>query len=68
MIRLLGPEVIKKSCSTELSIKFQLIKTKMLKNKDFSCFQTDVIFIMLIDVKMPTIMPTFVSRINLMLS
>ena len=37
-----GPEVIKLfSCSTQLSIAFQLlIKPEMLKNKDFSCFQT----------------------------
>ena len=29
------------SCSTQMSMKFQqLIKTKILKNKDFSCFQT----------------------------
>ena len=28
------------SCSTQLSMKFQmLIKSKMLKNKDFSCFR-----------------------------
>ena len=40
--RLPGVEVIKLfSCLTQLSIKFQLlINTKMLKNKDFSCFQT----------------------------
>ena len=36
-----GPEVIKLiSCSTQLSMKFQmLIESKMLKNKDLSCFQ-----------------------------
>ena len=40
------------SCSTELRMRFQLlIKTKMLKNKDFSCFQT----LLVIYVKMPTI-------------
>ena len=35
-----GPHVIKLySCSTQLKMKFQLlIKTKMLKNKDISCF------------------------------
>ena len=39
--RYAGSEVIKLfSCSTQLSMKFQLlIKTKMLKNKYFSCFQ-----------------------------
>ena len=37
-----GAEVINIfSCSTQLSTKFQqLIKTKMMKNKDFSCFKT----------------------------
>ena len=29
------------SCSTQLNLNFQLsIKAKMLKNKEFSCFQT----------------------------
>ena len=42
-----GFEVIKLfSCSTQLSIEFQLvIKTEMLKNKDFSCFQTLIVCI-----------------------
>ena len=37
-----GPEAIKLfSCSTQLSIEFEmLITTKMLKSKDFYCFQT----------------------------
>ena len=37
-----GSEVIKLfSCSTQANMKFQLfIKTKMLKNTAFSCFQT----------------------------
>ena len=37
-----NPEVINLfSCSTQLSMKFQLlIKGKMVKNKDFSCFKT----------------------------
>ena len=37
-----GPGVTKLfSCSTQVSMKFQLLKhTKMLKNIDFSCFQT----------------------------
>ena len=43
----------------------------MLKNKDFSCFQTIryVVFIMLINVKMPTIVGilTFTSMIKFML-
>ena len=36
-----GTELIKLfSCSTQLSMEFQMIiKSKMLKNKDFSCFQ-----------------------------
>ena len=52
------------SCSTHLGIKFQhLIKTKMLKNKDFL---SNVVLILLINVKMPTIVDilTFMSGIN----
>ena len=65
------PEVIKLfSCSTQLSTKFQLlIKTKIPTNKEnFSL--PDVVFIMLINVKMPTIVGilTFMSRINFVLS
>ena len=63
-----GSKIIKLfSCFTQLSAKFQLlIKNKMLKNKDFSCF-SDVLFIMLINVKMPTSVGllTFMSMINL---
>ena len=63
----------KKSCSTQLSTKFQLlIKTKILTNKEviFLLSRSDVIFIMLINVKMPTIVGilTFMSRINFVLS
>ena len=42
-------------------------KTKLLYNKDFSCFQlSDGVFIMLINVKMPTIVNilTFMSMIK----
>ena len=36
-----GINVKKKSCSTQLSMKFQLLmKLKVVKNKDFSCFRT----------------------------
>ena len=62
--------VIKKSCSTQLSMKFQLfIKTKILTNKDFDCpafKHADVLFILLINVKMSTIVGilTFRSKIN----
>ena len=60
------------SCSTQLSMKFQLlIKTKMSKYIDSSCFQlSDVVFIMLINVEMPTTVCifTFMSMINFMLS
>ena len=37
-----GPKVIKLfSCSTQLSMKFQmLIKTKILTNKEVSCFKS----------------------------
>ena len=44
------------------------ISTKMLKNNDFLASElSDVVFIMLINVKMPTIVGilTFMSRINL---
>ena len=57
--------------STQLGMEFQLlIKSKMLKNKDFLAFKlSDVVFIMLIDVKMPTYVDnlTFISMINFML-
>ena len=67
------PEVIKLfSCSTQLSTKFQLlIKTKIRQMKKFIALSlSDVAFIMLIDVKMPSIVgiQTFMSRINLVLS
>ena len=56
------------SFSSDLSIKFQLlIKTKMLKIKAF--IHSDAVFIMLVNVKMPTIVIvgilTFISMINL---
>ena len=47
------------------------IKTKILKNKDISCLKlSDVILIMILNVKMPTIVGilTFRSMINFMLS
>ena len=52
-----GPEVITLSCSTQLSMKLKpLIKTKMLKIKTFLAFKlSDVVSIMLINVKLPTI-------------
>ena len=60
-----SPEVIKLfPSSIQLSTKFQLlIKTKISTNED-------VVFIMLINVKMPTIVGilTFMSRINFVLS
>ena len=68
-----GPEVVKLfSCSTQLSTKFQLlIKTKYQQIKKFRALSlSDVVFIMLINVKMPTTVGilTFMSRINLLLS
>ena len=68
-----GPEVIKLfSCSTQLSIKFQLlIKTKLLKNANFLAFKlSNVAFSMLINVKMPTLVGilTFISMLNFVLS
>ena len=53
------------SCSTQLSMKFQLfIKTKILMFLALSL--SDFVFIMLINVKMPTIVVilTYMSRIN----
>ena len=53
-----GPQVIKLySFSTQGSVEFQmLIKSKMLKIKTFCAFsRSDVVFIMLINVKIPTI-------------
>ena len=66
-----GPEVIKLfSCSTQLSTKFQLlIKTKICTNKEVSCFKSDVVFIMLINAGMTTIVGFLIfMRINFMLS
>ena len=69
----LGLEVIKLfSCSTQLSTKFQLlIKTEILTNEEVVALNlSDVVFIMLINVKMPTIVGifAFMSRINFVLS
>ena len=68
-----GPEVIKLfSCSTQLSTKFQLLKKiKCQQIKKFLALSLpDVVFIMIINVKMPKIVGilTFMSRINFMLS
>ena len=55
-----------------MSIKFQqFIKAKMMEKIGISCFQVSYgVFILLINVKMPTIVGilTFMSRINFMLS
>ena len=60
------------SCSTQLSTKFQLlIKIKYRQIKKFLALSlSDVVLIMLINVKMPTIVGilTFMSGINFMLS
>ena len=66
-------EVIKLfSCSTQLSMEFQLlIKIKCLQMKEFLAISlSDVVFILLINVKMPTIVGilTFMSRTNFVLS
>ena len=67
-----GPEVIILfSCPTQLSTKLQLIKLKYQQMKKFHALSlSDVAFIMLINVKMPTIVGivTFMRRINFMLS
>ena len=66
-----GPGVIKLfSCSTQLSTKFQLlIKTKILTKKFLALSLSGVVFIKLINVKMPTVVGilTFMSRINFVL-
>ena len=61
------------SCSTQVSKKFQLlIKTKIPTNgkKFLALSLSDVVFIMLINVKMQTTVGilTFMSRINFVLS
>ena len=60
------------SCSTQLITKFQLlIKTKILTTEEVSFSLSDVVFIMLINVKMPIVVgifATFMSRINFMLN
>ena len=66
-------EVIKLfPCSTQLSMQFQLlIRAKMLKIKTFLPLKlSDGVFVMLINVKMPTIVGIllFMSMINFMLS
>ena len=57
------------SCSAELSTKFQLLINKKIK-KFLVLSLSGVVFIMLINVKMPTIVGilTFMSRINFVLS
>ena len=55
-------------CSTQLSIKFQrLIKAKMLKNTFLAAKLLVGVFILLINVKMPTIVGilTFMSGVLL---
>ena len=64
-----GLAVLKlKSCSTHLSTKFQLlIQTKVPTNEEvFALSLSDVVFIMLINVKMPTSVGilTFMRRIH----
>ena len=60
------------SCSTQLSMKFQLlIKKKYSKGKKFLALSlSDAVLILLINVKMPTTVGilTFMSRINFVLS
>ena len=69
-----SPEVIiLVPCSTQLNMTFQVLikKTKILQIKTLFAFKlSDVAFIMLINVKMPTIVGilTFMSRINSMFS
>ena len=70
---IIDPEVIQVcSCSTQLSKTFQpRIKLKCRKIKNFRALSlSEVEFIMLINVKMPTIVGilTFMSSINLVFS
>ena len=47
-------------------MKFQMIKSKMLRDKDIACFKlSDIVLSMLINVKMPTTVGvlTFISII-----
>ena len=63
------PEVIKLfSCSTQLSTNFQLLIK--LKYQVSALSLSDVVYIMLINVKMPTIVGilTFMSRISFVLT
>ena len=65
------PEVIKHfSCSTQLSTKFQLVIKYQQMKKCLALSLSDVVFIMPINVKMPTIVGilTFMSRIKFVLS
>ena len=64
-----GPEVIKLfSCSTQLTMKFELLIKSQIQFIALS--HSDVVFIMLINVKMATItgILTFNSMINVVLS
>ena len=64
-----GPEVIKLfSCSTQLRVKFQLLIK--IKYRQLKKLLSDVVFIMLINVKMPTFVGilTSMSRINFVLT
>ena len=67
-----GPEITNLvSCSTKLSMKFQLLIENKMKNNIFSCLKhSGVVFILLINVKRATIVAilTFMSKINFMLS
>ena len=71
--RMPGPEVMKPfSCSTQLSTKFQLL-IKLIYRQIKKCHAlslSEVVFIMLINVKMPTFVGilTFMRRINFVLS
>ena len=65
--KLPGPEVIKlASCSTQLSRKFQLLIKKISSTEKVDTLSlSDVVFIMLMNTKMPTSVGilTFMSRI-----
>ena len=55
--------------STEVGLKFQLLIKTKIRKKNLALKLSDVVLILLINVKMPTIVGilTFISKINVML-
>ena len=62
-----GPEIIKLfSCSTQLSMKFQMLIKTIILTKKFLALSLSDVFIMQINVKIPT--SVVIRRINFVLS